>query len=94
MNRYSLQFNVIPYYSYIAISGGKLVQGSADEITDCCYYHPCSGRFVENAFKCVHDMGGLCAANAYQREHTCACHNTTCTPFNWDCERITDSTKR
>ena len=62
----------------IAISGGKLVQGSVGEITECCHYYPCSGHFVENAFKCVHDMGG---ANAYQREHTCACRNTTCTLF-------------
>jgi len=52
-----------------------------DEITDCCQYHPCTGRFVENAFKCVHDMGGLCSEEEYQRDVTCACHNGTCTPF-------------
>ena len=81
VSRSSLQCNVIPHYSYIAINGGKLVEGSALEITDCCHYHPCSGRFVENAFKCVHDIGGLCAAAGYHREHECACNNATCTPF-------------
>ena len=65
----------------MAIHTGKLTVGSAEEITECCHYYPCGGRFVESAFKCVHDMGGLCSADTYKNSVRCACDNSTCTPF-------------
>ena len=69
------------FFSFVAIHTGKLTVGSAEEITDCCHYHPCSGRFIPNAFKCIHDIGGLCSADAYKSSVRCACDNSTCTPF-------------
>ena len=70
------------FLSFIAIQTGHLTVGSADEIVDCCHYHPCTGRLPErSAFECVHDMGGLCSANTYKDIVKCACDNSTCTPF-------------
>ena len=69
------------FFSFVAIHTGKLTVGSAEEITDCCHYHPCGGRLVGSAFKCVHNTGGLCSADAYKGTVKCACDNSTCTPF-------------
>ena len=70
------------FFSFIAIRTGKLMVGSVEELTDCCHYHPCSGRFPENAFKCVHNIGGLCSADTYKNSVKCACDHSTCTPFS------------
>ena len=67
--------------SFVAIHTGKLTVGSANEIVDCCHYHPCSGRFPENAFKCVHGIGGLCSTDTYKNSAMCVCDNSTCSPF-------------
>ena len=54
--------------------------GSAEEITDCCHFHPCTGR-LQNAFDCVHNIGGLCSEDSYKSDVKCACQNSSCTPF-------------
>ena len=47
---------------FVAIYTGKLVGVSVEEIMDCCHYCSCNGWLAANAFKHVHNTGGLCTA--------------------------------
>lgn len=59
------------------IKTGKLEELSEEETHDCC---DGSWLLPEDAFTCIHNIGGLCSEANYPKQPDRKCHNSSCTP--------------
>lgn len=63
--------------SFNFIKTGKLEELSEEETHDCCGG---SRLLPEDAFTCIHNIGGLCSEADYPKQSDNKCHNSSCTP--------------
>ncbi|XP_077998016.1 procathepsin L-like [Glandiceps talaboti] len=64
--------------SFHAINTGNLYLLSVDEVAQCCSWDKSMTQVDNDAFDCVHDIGGLCQQGAYDPSQG-ICNNSSCT---------------